>query len=307
MTYKKYLTATLIALPLLGCTDSADEPQPEPTQTAISFAHTIEAAAEADGTSRAAVTEKEDMLSFCVYAQLFEYKDWNWNYKTYMISDERVIPTKKDNTWVTENLYYWPGKDLGLRFFAYSPDKAEGIRFINPDGDWYNQQFFYEPPTDPRKQVDLMFAKTGHTTPPINYGEEPGRKVQMTFYHRLFQVNFEVNGDASQLSTITLKNIVKNGIFHLLDNRWEVNYDDSNKTSYTVNVPTDGNFGDDHRLMIIPQLTPHNCTLEISFRDGSSRSIPFAFKFKGETSGGYVYRIVINLENSAAEDGGESS
>lgn len=305
MTYKKYLTATLIALPLLGCTDSTDEPQPESTQTAISFGHSIEAAAEADGSSRAAVTEKEDIKAFRAYALMFEHG----TFIDFLFSDEKVIPAKADNTWVTEHLYYWPDKSKGLGFVAYSPEKVEGLTFVTPVSNVHNPQFTYEPPADPARQVDLLFAKT-NLYEHINYGSEPGRKVPLTFYHRLIQVYFEVKGDARRVASITMKNVFRRGTFNFIgDPWWDVDREGADsKTSYTVTVPDDGVLGDDQRLMIIPQVTPHDCTLEISFRDGTpARSIPFSFKLDTMHKGGKVYRIVINLENSAAENGGESS
>lgn len=295
MNYLKHIYITLILTALASCGSETDEPAPVGPQTPISFGNSVTAIETEDGAgSRAAVTGKEDMLSFCVYGAMYEYQNWNWNFSTYMISDEKVIPAKKDDSWVTENLYYWPDESKALIFFAFSPDTVEGLTVLNPEDEPYKIQFMYEPPSEPMKQVDLLISDSGlHSYDAINYGSEPGKKVPLTFYHRLIQVNFEVRGNTAGLATITLKNVYKKGIFHLLDKRWDY-INDSNKSSYTIDVPADGKFNDNHRLMIIPQVTPHDCSLEISFRDGSpSRSIPFGGKFGNES--GKAYRIVITV------------
>lgn len=295
MNYLKHICAMLVLPAVAACSGEADEPVPAgPKQTAISFSHSV-VAAEEDGasSSRAAVTEKEDMLSFCVYGALYE----NWHiFKGYLISGDRVIPAKKDDSWVTENLYYWPDQTMGMSFFAYSPENVEGLQLLNADEGPTNPRFSYEPPTDPKKQVDLMFANTNPYAP-INYGSEPGKRVPLTFRHRLIQVYFEVRGDASKVASITLKNVFRKGVFNFQGNQWwDIPRDDvDSKTSYTIEAPADGIFGDDQRLMIIPQVTPHDCTLEIAFRDGSPlRSVPFGGKFDPNHIGGKVYRVIIN-------------
>lgn len=295
MNYLKHIYITLILTALASCGSETDEPAPVGPQTPISFGNSVMAIETEDGAgSRAAVMEEEDMVSFCVYGQLFD----NGTFKGYMIPGERVTPAKKDDSWITENLYYWPDQSKGMSFFAYSPENVEGLKLLNPEQDPYNPRFEYEPPKDPKRQVDLLFANTNPYAP-INYGHEPGRKVALEFRHRLIQINFHVNGDASKLATITLNNVTKKGIFNFQGTQWwELPHNEADsRTSYTINVPADGNFGDDHRLMIIPQRTPHDCTLEITFRDGTpAKSIAFGNKeLDPKHLGGMSYRIVITV------------
>lgn len=291
MNRKAYITFLLPALLLAACSSDVDEPAPVKPQVALSFSHSVEAATEADG-SRAGVIEKDDIESFHVYGALYEN---NHIFKGYLFKDERAIPATKDNTWVTEKLYYWPDKTFGMSFVAYSPEYVKGLEVYDIETDPYNPRFMYEPPADPKEQVDLLFASTNPYNP-INYCDNPGVRVDMNFQHCLMQVYFDIRGDGRKLKSITLKNVFKKAILdlrysHLMWHPWNI---ENNNTSYTINVPEDGVLGDEHRLMIIPQYTSVQCTIDIAFRDGTSKSIPFSGKFETNAVG-KVYRIILNM------------
>ncbi len=292
MNRKAYITLALAPLLLAACSSDADEPAPAAPQVPLSFSHSVEPALDSE-SSRATVIEQDDVESFRVYGALYENRH---EFKGYMISGERVIPAKQDNTWVTEKLYYWPNQKDGLSFFAYSPDTVKGLEINDMDKDPRpSNEFTYEPPTDPKEQVDLLFAKTNPYAA-INYGDQPGRRVELQFFHSLMQVYFEIRGDAKKLASITLKNVFKKGILTIQYNHryWLDGNFENNRTSYTIDVPEDGILCDDHRLMIVPLQTPGDCLIEITFRDGTSKSIPFGHKFNNNDIG-KVYRIILNV------------
>lgn len=291
MNRKAYITLALAPLLLAACSSDADEPAPVAPQVPLSFSHSVEPALDSE-SSRATVIEQDDVESFRVYGALYENRH---EFKGYMISGERVIPAKQDNTWVTEKLYYWPDTTKwGMAFFAYSPDIVKGLEIKDIESNPYSPSFIYEPPTDPREQVDLLFATTNPHAP-INYGSQLGKPVELQFFHSLMQVYFEIRGNAKRLTSITLKNVFKKGILNLQYSHkwWDPWSIQDNITSYTIEVPVDGILGDDHRLMIIPQKTPYNCSIDITFRDGTTKSIPFGDKFEAGP-GGKVYRIILN-------------
>lgn len=54
--------------------------------------------------------------------------------------------------------------------------------------------------------------------------------------------------------------------------------ENSTRASYTVQFNEDGTLPESQHMNIIPQLTPGDATLEVAFRDGSTRTFKFGYK-----------------------------
>ncbi|MCM1355949.1 MAG: fimbrillin family protein [Staphylococcus sp.] len=285
---KKIQLSLLLAPCLLAACGDADEPSlpvappPGETQVAIGFTSTVEGISDPEVTaSRSGIVK--DVESIRVYAV-----QWNSDGKIdgYLMEDE-LVSHAKDGTWTTSVPYYWPDSTKTLSFFAYSPSNLKW-EYRNPGSDPYQTQFFYEPPLDPKDQVDII---TSAIINKINYSATPSKKVDLHFGHRLAQVVFDVKGDASQLRSITLKNVIGCGLYNFGES-WDTHTYSDCIVSYTVDVPPDGKFGDDQRLMIIPQQTKPGCTIDVKYNDGTTKSVDFAWK---TLHMGAVGHIVINL------------
>lgn len=283
----KKISLSLLASCLLAACGATDEPSPvtpppAETQVAIAFTSTVEGMSDpAAGVSRSGIVK--DVESIRVYAT-----QWNSDGKIdgYLMENE-LVSHAKDGTWTTSVPYYWPDSTKTLSFFAYSPANLDW-EYHKSGSDPYQTQFFYRPPLDPKDQVDIITSAIVHN---INYASNPGKKVDLHFGHRLAQIVFDVKGDASQLKSITLKNVIGCGLYNFGES-WDTHSYTDCIVSYTVDVPADGKFGDDQRLMIIPQLTQPGCTIDVKYTDGTTKSVDFAWK---TLHMGAVGHIVINL------------
>lgn len=268
---------------------------PDTARSRIGFAMDINTPTS-DSGSRAIVTEKDDIKSFRIFGAQWEGSDPNNSEFAFYTMNGDIVSPAKDGSWTTSTPYYWPDSNRLMSFFAYSPIEIDGWTNTSPERPPEEARYYYAPPADPTKQVDILCSSlTGR----INHSKNPDDKVKLWFHHALSQVIFDIRGgNPADIESITLKGLTGCGGYHPTpgDGWWDL-YDYANtaegfRTAYTVNIPSDGSMGDDQRLMVIPQTTPYGCRLEIRFRNGRFESRNFEYK---TFNLGAVANIVIHI------------
>lgn len=228
--------------------------------------------------SRGPVLEPENIEVYRVYAAQWRpgeaSADMAFDY--YLMAGEPLVKAK-DGSWSTSVPYYWPGEGMQLSFFAYAPESVDGFVFVNPQDSPYDARFFYVPKANPRDHQEIIFSRLSS---PVNHRDEPSRPVQLWFDHILTQISIVLVGDAKSVESVTLSGVAGCGNYHPHGSWWDLNgYDgvwgSGFTTAYTADIPADGVVGDDQKFMIIPQTTPADAKIEVRFRDGTYRAVPF--------------------------------
>lgn len=272
----------LILCLMSSCANGAnDEPTPVSGNVPISFdisAERVEPSAASRGTT---IGFPSDMSEFRLFAALWDKIDnGSYRFMGYEIDNE-MVTRGSDNEWATSIPYYWPLGNRYLTFFAYYPAEIEGWRIGNPHSSPEEIRFYYTPPADSKDQHDVLFAFNHEM---MNYSGNPSKRVKLTFTHILANIRLNIVGDATQVRYITLKNFYGSGGYHpggggVLYN-WD--YNDFENTApaplvnYTVEVPENGILSDTHSLIIIPQQTREDSSIEVTMRDGTVHSWRFA-------------------------------
>lgn len=204
-------------------------------------------------TTRANPIAPEQFNNFGVFC--FTQKD-----ESFIVNEKHNRGTS--NSWTAENIYYWPGAETSLSFFAYSPhNTAWQIAKINS-----KYCFDYTVPANAADQQDIMVANnrglnnTGTPTP-----------VPLSFKHICTAVRF-VTGTEFQPGTIkniTLKNIQTSGTFDMEALNWLEDGSQNGSHSENLNITISDSseegkeiLGKETTLMMIPQ-TANNAVIEI--------------------------------------------
>ena len=107
---------------------------------------------ESQVVTRGTPITTENFNSFHLLA--YWKKDGTLVEKFYM--DEDITPTG-GNVWSSDRIYYWPGKNHSLQFYAWSPIEADGLN--TPDIPT-NKTLSYVVPEDATMQKDIIVATT---------------------------------------------------------------------------------------------------------------------------------------------------
>ena len=275
---RRILYIALAGIALTACSN-ADEPSLPQVKdgVAISFSTSMEALTT-EKQSRATTVDYDNIQNFKVYAA--EWDSGN-NFECYIMEGEEVMKGS-DGSWTTKIPYYWPTDGRTLSFYAYTPANVDGFILTNHWEAPEKARFYYEPPSNPKNQTEIIFTDL---TDKINNADKPQEKVNLYFRHILSLIYFRINGDAKRLESISLSNIYGCGGYsvgayrqNVWDNKDYSGEKDGFRTSYTIDIPEDGIMGEEQRMIIVPQQTPGDAILEFRFRDGSYRSVNFGWR-----------------------------
>lgn len=169
--------------------------------------------------------------------------------------------------WSTRNVYYWPGEDRTLRFFAWAPVDAN---FTSVPESPENTVLGYEVPQAVADQKDVVVAVTSDM--PGNSNTE----VPLGFRHICSAIRFEF-GSEMQLGTIksvALKNVKYAGSYDMASYTWTLN-DGIASFTQDLGLATTGDEADGDSLttpegtfMMVPQTLPDGAEVEVVFVDG---------------------------------------
>lgn len=174
-----------------------------------------------------------------------------------------------NNVWSTENIYYWPGTDHTLQFYAYAPVDA-GFTAPTTSADAILAN--YTVPTDVTQQKDIVVATTTELAGSNN------RAVPLNFKHICTAVRFVV-GSEIQLGTITsitLKGVKGSGSYNMASSQWTLG-ETVTDFSQSPNKVTDENStaGDEittpeGTFMMLPQELDEGAEVVVLFKDNTS-------------------------------------
>ncbi len=168
--------------------------------------------------------------------------------------------------WSTRNVYYWPGADRTLRFFAWAPVDAA---FTSVPESPENTVLGYEVPQDVADQKDVVVAVTSDM--PGNSNTE----VPLGFRHICSAIRFEFGSEMQPgtIKSVELKNVKYAGSYDMASDTWTLN-DGVASFKQDLGLPTTGNEPDGSPLtkpegtfMMVPQTLPDGAEVEVVFVD----------------------------------------
>ena len=169
--------------------------------------------------------------------------------------------------WSTRNVYYWPGADRTLRFFAWAPVDAA---FTSVPESPENTVLGYEVPQDVADQKDVVVAVTSDM--PGNSNTE----VPLGFRHICSAIRFEFGSEMQPgtIKSVALKNVKYAGSYDMASDTWTLN-DGVASFTQDLGLATTGNEADGSNLttpegtfMMVPQTLPDGAEVEVVFVDG---------------------------------------
>ena len=169
--------------------------------------------------------------------------------------------------WSTRNVYYWPGADRTLRFFAWAPVDAA---FTSVPESPENTVLGYEVPQAVADQKDVVVAVTSDM--PGNSNTE----VPLGFRHICSAIRFEFGSEMQPgtIKSVALKNVKDAGSYDMASDTWTLN-DGVASFTQDLGLATTGNEADGRNLttpegtfMMVPQTLPDGAEVEVVFVDG---------------------------------------
>lgn len=168
--------------------------------------------------------------------------------------------------WSTRNVYYWPGADRTLRFFAWAPVDAN---FTSVPESPENTVLGYKVLQDVADQKDVVVAVTSDI--PGNSNTE----VPLVFRHICSAIRFEFGSEMQPgtIKSVVLKNVKYAGSYDMASDTWTLN-DGVASFKQVLELVTIGNEADsdslttsDGTFMMIPQILPDGAEVEVVFVD----------------------------------------
>lgn len=168
--------------------------------------------------------------------------------------------------WSTRNVYYWPGADRTLRFFAWAPVDAA---FTSVPESPENTVLGYKVPEAVADQKDVVVAVTSDI--PGNSNTE----VPLVFRHICSAIRFEFGSEMQPgtIKSVALKNVKYAGSYDMASDTWTLN-DGVASFKQVLELVTIGNEADsdslttsDGTFMMIPQILPDGAEVEVVFVD----------------------------------------
>jgi hypothetical protein len=227
---------------------------------------------------------------------------------TLFTNEENTRPSSSDNstpsensTWVYDSgkIYYWPGDAFTLDFYAVAPADvvtSNGFSYANDDT---RNEFTYIVPSSPDKQQDLMVASE---TKVKGNNNEP---VELAFKHICAAVEFEV-GNADDFSgTITEIRVsgIANTATYTFGSGWST---PSGSDTYSITPGTGNTFGDNQRLILLPQTLGSDAKIEVVYTlNGATTSSTYTYSLSGQTwaaNNRYHYSVNISPEMTITFD-----
>jgi hypothetical protein len=177
-------------------------------------------APESGVSTRGALITTSTLESFSVSA--IQTRTATKETTTLFTNEKNTRPSSSDNstpsensTWVysSGNIYYWPGADFTLDFYAVAP--ADAVTSDNYANAKTRNKFTYTVPTSPADQKDLMVDSV---TKEGSYNAAVG----LAFEHICTSIQFVVSNipsDAS-ITAVRLKGIKNSGTYSYTTNSW---------------------------------------------------------------------------------------
>lgn len=261
-----------------------DESGADPLAVIVETAHitTTKAMTESLAVGRSTpVNDANPLTSFRVYA---------FKYPTDGLANGKFFDAEVKNvsgSWSYEPVRYWPD-NCTLGFFGIAP--VDIVPTIESESDWSIQ---YTVSSEPTQQPDIMTATT------VNTLTQNDGLVQMSFQHLLSQINFRVNSeltDGTTITSIALDGVNVSGIYTYSGNSgsWTINSGsqiitvdnlDADGGNVSVNKP-------DHTLMLLPQNDLSTVTLTVALSNDKTKSATLS----GSWVAGTAYTYSINIK-----------
>lgn len=220
------------------------------------------ASAESQVITRGTPVTAENFDSFHVLAY-WKKKDGTSVEKFYMNED---ITKTEGNVWSSDRIYYWPGKDNTLRFYAWSPNGTDGLTV---PADPASTSLSYTVPEDAAAQQDIVVATTEEIIGNYN------KVVPLAFDHICTAVRF-VTGAQMQPGTIksvSLEGVKYAGSYDMATGQWSLTSDSKSFTQTLDKGMTGGETegseitATEGTFMMLPQTLPDGAKVKVEFSD----------------------------------------
>lgn len=180
------------------------------------------------------------------------------------------VTNKGNNLWSSDNVYYWPGAESSLRFYAWAPVDAGFTS--TPTVPSEDALLGYTVPAEVANQKDVVVASPAETPGDYNAAQP------LTFRHICTAVRFKTGSQmqAGTISSVTLKGIKKTGTYNMATDTWaltEATYDFTQELNHaTTGTETAGSevTSAAQTFMMLPQTLSDGATVEVVFVDGTT-------------------------------------
>ena len=181
------------------------------------------------------------------------------------------VTDKGNNLWSSENVYYWPGAESSLQFYAWAPVDAGFTS--TPEAPADDALIGYTVPTEVANQKDVVVASPAETAGDFN-ATQP-----LTFRHICTAVKFAV-GSQMQLGTIkrvALKGVRTSGTYNMASDTWSLTNttgDFTQTLDKTMNgteaAGTEITTAEQTFMMLPQEQLPAGATVEVVFADNTT-------------------------------------
>lgn len=181
------------------------------------------------------------------------------------------VTDKGNNLWSSENVYYWPGAESSLQFYAWAPVDAGFTSTPETPAD--DALIGYTVPTEVVNQKDVVVASPAETAGDFN-ATQP-----LTFRHICTAVKFAV-GSQMQLGTIkrvALKGVRTSGTYNMASDTWSLTNttgDFTQTLDKTMNgteaAGTEITTAEQTFMMLPQEQLPAGATVEVVFADNTT-------------------------------------
>ena len=142
------------------------------------------------------------------------WKQDNTLMNTFFMNEE--ASSSAQNVWRTDRIYYWPGSNHALQFYAWAPVDANS--FVAPSTP-HSTDCTYTVPAAASEQKDILVASTAEISGNNNAA------VPLQFEHICSQVRFVVGSEMQPgtIQSVALKNVAGSGTYSMSKKSWTLN------------------------------------------------------------------------------------
>lgn len=142
------------------------------------------------------------------------WKQDNTLMNTFFMNEE--ASSSAQNVWRTDRIYYWPGSNHALQFYAWAPVDANS--FVTPSTP-HSTDCTYTVPAAASEQKDILVASTAEISGNNNAA------VPLQFEHICSQVRFVVGSEMQPgtIQSVALKNVAGSGTYSMSKKSWTLN------------------------------------------------------------------------------------
>ena len=142
------------------------------------------------------------------------WKSDNTLMNTFFMNED--ASSNAQNVWQTDRIYYWPGSNHTLQFYAWAPIDVQG--FVSPSTP-QSMDCTYTVPAVASEQKDILVASTSEISGNNNAA------VPLQFEHVCTQIRFVVGSEMQPgtIQSVTLKSVAGSGTYSMSNNTWTLN------------------------------------------------------------------------------------